>query len=338
MKNNRYLLLIPGMFLCLILIVSFFPSKQYVPPLELTKPVDTKGVSLPVSDYGEVFVRYDSVRYLDIVIKNNRMKINEAYPPYTNEKLIKLMNHVSEINIYADTNCTMRFRKRIIECFRPYSDGKINYVVLDQKGKLNKLEEKVIGHGSCRGCCLVRMSHQFEVLVNDESKFMVEKNPVEKDSIWKLLVDFYRYGGGYSWGKLQNKESIEKDLARYKKAIIYYPDDIRYADSLKKWTEKLKIVSLIGEYSSIPEKASIQLQMSNSNSYRLFIDLVEQFEKSRRFLINKLIRERFKMSVRVFELFYFEEDLKLIEKVYPRLFKTDWYMIPPRGIVVQERN
>ena len=171
---------------------------------------------------------------------------------------------------------------------------------------------------------VIKERNVLEILANAQDRIMVEKKPSSIDEIKDQVIEFYRHDNpdDARWPQLtkRTKADVESDLKRFEAAVAQYPDDARYADSLKRWEDKLLACELIGDYWEISDKAMVTIQIDNQTKFKTYVAVLNEIMAGLNELRNDLCMEKFGIPYRKLNP-KVEEDkqkIKVLRQVFPK--------------------
>lgn len=170
---------------------------------------------------------------------------------------------------------------------------------------------------------IIKQKNVLEILANANDQILIEGKPGKIEDIKENVIEFYKHDpGDEKWPELTRitKKLAEQEVKRHEKNVAMYPDDLRYADSLSKWEDKLTTVELIGEYDEISDKAMVTIQLDNATKFKTYIAVLNEIMAGLNQLRDDLAMEKFnrkysKLNSKV------EEDkaiIKALREVYPK--------------------
>jgi biopolymer transport protein ExbD len=171
---------------------------------------------------------------------------------------------------------------------------------------------------------LVRPENVLEILANKNDQILIEGQRGKIEDIKEKVLEFYIHSiGDPNWPELTpiNESMVTQNIQKYKTLAAQFPDDTRFTDTLSRWETKRDVITTIGPYNEISEKAMITIQLDNATSFKTYVSVLNEIMAGINELRSELCLAKFGVPYNKIEKSKVPEDkakVKVLRAVYPK--------------------
>ena len=153
---------------------------------------------------------------------------------------------------------------------------------------------------------------------------MIEGNRGEIEDIKDKVIEFYDHPiSSPDWPKLEpiNEALVAQQITKYQGLASSYPDIVGYGDTLRKWEFKKGVITAIGPYNEISDKAMITIQLDNATSFKTYVSVLNEIMAGINELRSELCLTKFGIPYNKIEKSKVPDDqakVKILRAVYPK--------------------